>query len=126
MEIVAKRIYREIENILIRNNKVPNNVNQKANNIFKCVQALKSYCQQYSDLHYNLIVEYYETPFTINRDQKLKQFADKYSINISHVYLIRREILLRFLVILQQKKLYTIPVENAWLVFNFMVYFSYK
>lgn len=34
MEIVAKRIYREIENILIRNNKVPNNVNQKANNIF--------------------------------------------------------------------------------------------
>jgi membrane-associated HD superfamily phosphohydrolase len=86
MEIVAKRIYREIENILIRNNKVPNNVNQKANNIFKCVQALKSYCQQHSDLHYNLIVEYYETPFTINRDQKLKQFADKYSINISHVY----------------------------------------
>ena len=103
MEIVAKRIYREIENILIRNNKVPNNVNQKANNI----------CQQHSDLHYNLIVEYYETPFTINRDQKLKQFADKYSINISHVYLIRREILLRFLVMLQQKKLYTIPVENA-------------
>lgn len=113
MEIVAKRIYREIENILIRNNKVPNNVNQKANNIFKCVRALKSYCQQHSDLHYNLIVEYYETPFTINRDQKLKQFADKYSINISHVYLIRREILLRFLVMLQQKKLYTIPVENA-------------
>lgn len=113
MEIVAKRIYREIENILIRNNKVPNNVNQKANNIFKCVQALKSYCQQHSDLHYNLMVEYYETPFTINRDQKLKQFADKYSINISHVYLIRREILLRFLVMLQQKKLYTIPVENA-------------
>lgn len=113
MEIVAKRIYREIENILIRNNKVPNNVNQKANNIFKCVQVLKSYCQQHSDLHYNLIVEYYETPFTINRDQKLKQFADKYSINISHVYLIRREILLRFLVMLQQKKLYTIPVENA-------------
>lgn len=113
MEIVSKRIYREIENILIRNNKVPNNVNQKANNISKCVQALKSYCQQHSDLHYNLIVEYYETPFTINCDQKLKQFADKYSINISHVYLIRREILLRFLVMLQQKKLYTIPVENA-------------
>lgn len=105
MEIVAKRIYREIENILIRNN--------KANNILECIQELKSYCQQHSDLHYNLIVEYYETPFTINRNRKLKQFADKYSINISHVYLIRREILLRFLVMLQQKKLYTIPVENA-------------
>lgn len=112
MEIVAKRIYREIENILIRNNKFPNNANRKANNISKCVQALKSYCQQHSDLHYNLIVEYYETPFTINHDQRLKQFADKYSVNISHVYLIRREILLRFLIMLQQKKLYTMPVER--------------
>lgn len=113
MEIVAKRIYRELENIIIRNNKAPNNTNVLANLTYKCVDDLKSYCQQHSDLHYNLIVEYYETPFTINRDQKLKQFADKYSINISHVYLIRREILLRFLVMLQQKKLYTIPVENA-------------
>ena len=42
---------------LLRNNKVPNNVNQKANNIFKCVQALRLLSTT-RRLHYNLIVEY--------------------------------------------------------------------
>lgn len=58
-KIVAKKDLQD-ENILI-NNKVPNNVNQKANNIFKCVQALKVIVNNTMNLHYNLIVEYYDS-----------------------------------------------------------------
>ena len=37
MQIVSKKTLKELENIIIRNNKAPNNTNVLANLTYKCV-----------------------------------------------------------------------------------------
>lgn len=63
MQIVSKKTLKELENIIIRNNKAPNNTNVLANLTYKCVDDLKNYCLQNSDLHYRFLTNVLLTDF---------------------------------------------------------------
>lgn len=106
MQIVSKKTLKELENIIIRNNKAPNNTNVLANLTYKCVDDLKNYCLQNSDLHYRFLMNVLLTDFAKNREEKIQEFAIANQISESHVYVIRREIILRFLVTMQNCKAY--------------------
>ena len=54
MQIVSKKTLKELENIIIRNNKAPNNTNVLANLTYKCVDDLKNYCLQAKEKYKNL------------------------------------------------------------------------
>ena len=67
---------------------------------------LKNYCLQNSDLHYRFLTNVLLTDFAKNREEKIQEFAIANQISESHVYVIRREIILRFLVTMQNCKAY--------------------